>query len=74
MAVSSNPVSSSLSLKYKSGIDATGKDVFSVKKFANVKVGATDQDVFDTANALAPLMQYPIAEISRVNDNVLING
>ena len=74
MAVSSSPLSSALNLKYKSGVDAKGKDVFAVKKFSNVKVASTDQDVFDTANAFAPLMQYPISAISRTNDNVLING
>jgi hypothetical protein len=73
MAVSSTQVSSSLSLKYKDGIDSKGKDIMKTKKFSNVKVAATDQNVYDTAAALTQLMKYPSIETCRINENMLAN-
>jgi len=52
----------------------TGKDIIKTKKFSNVKVTANDQSVYDTAAALASLMEYELSDIVRSNDCLLING
>lgn len=74
MAVNSVLSQSSMTIKYKDGIDLTGKDVIKAKKFSNIKVTADDQSILDTANALAPLLQYEITDILRSDDNILLNA
>jgi len=73
MALRSNLTNTTLSLRYKEGVDATGKDIIKAKKFTNVKITAVDQDIYDTAAALSQLMRYPAADVLRSNDSVLIN-
>ena len=74
MAVQSTLVKSGLSLRYKAGVDAAGKDINKVKKFSNVKVTAVNQNLFDVAAAFSPLMKYPTLEILRTDDNKLMNA
>ena len=74
MAVISTQIKSALTLRYKNGIDASGKDIIKTKKFSNIKLTAADQGLLDVAAALTPLMKYPIVEVVRSNDSVLING
>ena len=54
--------------------DLTGKDIIKAKKYSNVKVSAIAQEIYDTAQALAPLMKYPINEILRSDDSTLVNA
>ena len=74
MAVQSTQIKSALSLRYKEGVDANGKDIIKTKKFSNIKIVADNQGLLDVATALSPLMKYPIVEILRSNDNVLVNA
>jgi len=74
MAVISTQIKSALTLRYKNGIDASGKDIIKTKKFSNIKLTAADQGLLDVAAALTPLMKYPIVEVVRSNDSALING
>ena len=74
MAVMSTQIKSALTLRYKSGIDASGKDIIKTKKFSNIKLTAADQGLLDVSSALTPLMKYPIVQVVRSNDSVLING
>jgi hypothetical protein len=73
MAVQSTLLKSSLTLKYKEGVDVNGSDIIRSKKFSNVKVTATAQDVYDTAAVFGPLMKYPVLEMLRSDDNLLTN-
>lgn len=74
MAVQSTQVKSALTIKYKDGIDAKGNDIMKTKKFSNIKITAVDQGLIDVATALNPLMKYPIADILKSNDSVLVNA
>jgi hypothetical protein len=73
MAVQSTLLKSSLTLKYKEGVDTNGADIIRSKKFSNVKVTATAQNIFDTSAAFGPLMKYPVLETLRSDDNLLTN-
>jgi hypothetical protein len=73
MAVQSTLLKSSLTMKYKEGVDVNGKDIIKSKKFSNIKVTATAQNIFDTAAAFGPLMKYPVLETLRSDDNLLTN-
>jgi hypothetical protein len=74
MAVESTLYNSALTIKYKEGVDSTGKDIIKAKKYSNVKVSAIAQEIYDTAQALGPLMKYPINEILRSDDSTLVNA
>lgn len=74
MALQNTLAQSAVSIRYKAGIDSTGKDIIKSKKYTNVKVTADDQSVYDTAAALVPLMQYELSNILRTNDSFLINA
>lgn len=74
MAINSTLTQSSMTLKYKYGIDLTGKDVIKAKKFSTIKVTADNQSIYDTANAFATLMKYEITDILRSDDSVLVSA
>jgi hypothetical protein len=73
MAAQSTLSQTALSIRYKDGVDANGKDVIKTRKFTNVKVMATAQNIYDTAAAFGQLMKYPITEVVRTDDTVLTN-
>ena len=73
MAVQSILSKTALSLKYKEGVDETGKDINKNRKFSNIKVTANNQDIYDVSAALSPLMLYPVVEVVRTDDSVLLN-
>jgi len=65
MAVSKIPANSALRLELRVGTDPEGNPVYRNRSLNNVKPAATDQDLFDVANALAGLQEYPLNGISR---------
>ena len=71
MAVKSTLIKSALSLRYKEGVDTNGEDIIKTKKFSNLKVTATDENIFNVAAAFSPLMKYPVLESVRSNENAL---
>jgi predicted histidine transporter YuiF (NhaC family) len=73
MAAQTTLVGTSLSLKYKAGIDQSGKDINKVKKFSNVKVTAVNQNLLDVATAFIPLMTYPTLQVLRTDDSSIVN-
>ncbi|GIM46292.1 hypothetical protein DNHGIG_18410 [Collibacillus ludicampi] len=58
---------SSLVLQLQTGTDATGKPKLKQKEFPNVKATATDQDIFEVAQALAKLQGLPLYSVMRVD-------
>lgn len=74
MALNSVLAQTSMTLRYKDGIDLTGKDIVKSKKFSNIKVTANNQSIFDTAEALAPLLNYELIDILRSDDSILVNA
>lgn len=71
MAVNVTPMSSRLALKVNTGTDTDGNPVFRTRSFSGVKPAAADQDVYDTAQAIAGLQQHVVEEIGRVSENIL---
>ena len=74
MAVQNVLAKSGLTLKYKEGVDEKGTDIVKTKKYSNVKVSAVDQNIYDVAAALTPLMRYRSLEMVRTNDSILSNA
>ncbi|MDT8719608.1 DUF1659 domain-containing protein [Clostridium sp. 19966] len=74
MAVQTTKNSSAITLKIKQGVDAKGNDIVKSIKFSKVKVNAADEDVFAIASAVAGLLQYPVVQILRSDDSVIIQA
>lgn len=74
MAIQSTLVNTTMSIKYKDGIDAAGSDILKAKKFTNVKVTAIDEDILFIATTLGSLMKYEVVEVLRNNESVIVNN
>lgn len=67
MAVTSTAKDSVLAVTYQTGLTAAGSPVLRQRSFPNVKADALDQDVYDVAQALYGLQQYPLVGVRRDN-------
>ncbi|HEY5562474.1 MAG TPA: DUF1659 domain-containing protein [Clostridiaceae bacterium] len=74
MAVTASKLLTSINIKYKTGVDANGKDISKSKKVGNIKVTATDADIYAVGTAIGGLLKYQILEIQKSDDNLLINA
>ncbi len=71
MAVNSIPAGTVLRMQFQTGVDADGDPVYRNKSLNNVKTGATDQDLYNVAQALAQLQQHPLAAVLRIDSAAL---
>lgn len=71
MAVQTTKSNSAITLRLKQGVDSKGNDIVKTIKFSKVKVNSADEDVFDIANAVAGLLQYPVIQILRSDDSII---
>ena len=67
MPVISTAKDSVLVVTYQVGLNTSGTPILRQRSFPNVLVSALDQDVFDIANALYGLQQYPLTAVRRDN-------
>lgn len=74
MTVINTPLASSLRFRIQTGTNANGQPIYRVRTYNRVKPEATDQDVYDVAQALGGLQVYPVTAISRVNEGDLSAG
>lgn len=73
MSTKSTTVQSTVSLKFKTGVDAKGKDVLKSQKFSNVKVTASNDDIYTVGTSLGTLLMYPVTDVIRDDSNQIIN-
>lgn len=64
---------SSMQIKFKTGTDSNGKNVYKNQKLSKVKVAAADSDVLSVGGAVSLLLPYSEYEISRIDNSVIIN-
>lgn len=62
---------SSLVLKYLTGADEKGRDVFKTQKLQKLIPEATDEDVFDIALEIKKLLRFEDVRVFRENNTVL---
>ncbi|WP_371362487.1 hypothetical protein SRRS_36230 [Sporomusa rhizae] len=72
MAVVKMPQSSTIAIKLQKGVTTSGSPAYVTRNYTG-KSTATDQDLFDVAQALMGLQKYPVADISRVDNAYLLN-
>ncbi len=61
-----------LQLELQTGVDAQGNPVYRNKNLRFVKPDAADQDLYDVAQALAGLQEYPLHKVSRIDASQLV--
>jgi len=73
MAINSTKVQSTMVVKFKTGVDEKGKDIIKNQRFSKVKVVATDENILLVGQALGTLLKYPLIEVDREDQNLIIN-
>lgn len=66
MALEVKQLDSRLQIQFDLGVDGKGNKVTRTKTFSRVKNDITDQDLYDVANALIGLQEYPANLIRKV--------
>jgi hypothetical protein len=74
MAVVSTKVASALKLTMKVGVDINGNDKFTTKRLSNLKVAATDEDIFAVGAAISSIKTYPLFGIDREDQLSLVSN
>ena len=72
MAVVKMPQSSTIAIKLQKGVTTSGSPAYVTRNYTG-KPSATDQDLFDVAQALMGLQSYPVADIARMDNAYLVN-
>lgn len=73
MAITLVPQAGTISIKLQTGTNASGNPVYSTRNYGNVKVAATDQQLFDVASAIAGVVKYTLVDIVKTTKNNLIS-
>lgn len=63
--------SNSLVLKYKTGTNDKGEDVFKSQKFSNIRIGISTDDFHAGAEALKTLLASPVIYVQKQDDYVV---
>lgn len=74
MAVNRVPGGSLLRMVLQTGTDAQGNPVYRNRSLRSVKPDAADQDLYDVAQVLAGLQEYPLARVERVDESQLVQA
>jgi hypothetical protein len=74
MAIQTTLVDSSLNIMFKAGIDDAGRDVIKAKKYNNIKVTASAENLLSVGTAIGNLMKNELVEIQRSDDSVILNA
>lgn len=67
-----NPLTSTLRLEYDAGFNQLGKAMTKRKNFSNIVVGATNDALFATGQAIASLQNDTLLEIARIDSAALL--
>lgn len=73
MAVVKQPYACSFKLRYQTGVNASGDPVYVNRSYTKTKITATDQDIYDVANAINSLQSNALIALYRVDDAELVN-
>jgi hypothetical protein len=67
-------LTSALVLKVRTGVDATGNDLFRNISLKKVKPTASEQDMFDVAQAIAAVLNATVSGIFRQDTDEIVNA
>ncbi|ELK44585.1 DUF1659 domain-containing protein [Halobacillus sp. BAB-2008] len=73
MAVEANKLDTRLQLSFEAGRDPEGNVIVARKSFNNIKLTATDEQLYLVSQALAPLQNRLMFQVERTDQTVLID-
>lgn len=71
MAINKVLVTSALQLKVVKGVNSQGQPILGSITYKNIKVDATEQNLYDVAQVLIGLQQHSLDSVQRVDTNDL---
>jgi hypothetical protein len=74
MALLTTLVDTAMNIRFYAGLDALGNDIIKGRKYSNLKVTASPDDMFLIATAFGNLMRYEVVEILRSDDTILVQA
>lgn len=74
MAASSTKLSSSLVIVEKTGTNKQGKDVLKKVNLGKIDMKAADQDILDVVTGIQNVLNYPVNEIQKNDNSVIVNA
>ncbi|WP_173916644.1 DUF1659 domain-containing protein [Halobacillus sp. Marseille-Q1614] len=73
MAVSADKINTQLQLVFEDGLDGKGNVKYRRKTFGNVKMEATEEQLYQVAVALESLQQDLLSTIEKTDRSVLVD-
>lgn len=74
MAAKETLLQTSVILKYKDGLDESGKEIIKRQTFSNVKIDAAVQDIYDVALEIEKLLGKTLDELIRQDEIGITNA
>lgn len=74
MAAKETLLQTSVILKYKDGLDESGKEIIKRQTFSNVKIDAAVQDIYDVALEIEKLLGKTLDELVRQDESGITNA
>lgn len=71
MAAKNNVITLTLQVRLNDGTTSSGKEKIRTVSFSNVKLSATDQQLYDAGAAVASLLASPLSGLRRVDTGEL---
>ncbi len=68
MALEVRPLDSKVQIRLDLGLNENGNRATKTKTLTRVKSDAQDQQIFDTAQAVASVYHYPVIEVKKVQE------
>ena len=68
MALEVRPLDARAQIKLDGGLNENGNRVTKTKTLTRIKADAQDQDIFETAQAVASLYQYPVLGVKKIQE------
>ena len=73
MAVKEIPLSTTLTVKYQTGLTPEGAPIFKQKSLNNLSADTTGQDAYDVAAAVSNVVQYEMNKVYLRRNYELVN-
>ncbi|MEY8764365.1 MULTISPECIES: DUF1659 domain-containing protein [Clostridium] len=74
MSAGSTLLQTSMILKYKDGVDSSGRAITKRQTFSNLKIDAVPQDLYDVAKEIENLLGKTLSEIIRQDESGITNS
>jgi hypothetical protein len=74
MAATATKLQTTLVIKYKDGVDESGKEIIKSQRFSKVKTTATEQDLYNVSVEIGKLLGKTLDELIREDQSGIMNS